>query len=87
MNESHLLTWEFTYSLMSTCSQIFLILIFAKNLIWEFSAETIAILTVEVIVACMTLKKVHRGIDAVIILSLYPLSMALVAILENAARA
>jgi hypothetical protein len=36
-----------------------------------------------VIVAVMTLKRVHRGIDAVFLLSLYPLSMLLVAVLEN----
>jgi hypothetical protein len=60
-------------------------LVFAKDLIWEFSAETIAILTVEMAVAVMCTKKVHRGIDAIILLSLYPLSMGLVALLENGA--
>ena len=53
--------------------------------VWEFSAETIAILAVEVAVALMCLKRVHRGIDAVILLALYPLAMGLVAVLENAA--
>lgn len=67
------------------CLLIFLMLVFAKDLIWEFSAETIAILVVEMAVACMTFKKVHTGLDAIILLSLYPLSMGLVALLENAA--
>jgi hypothetical protein len=56
-----------------------------QDLIWQFSAETISILVVELCVALLSLKRVHRGIDAIIILSLYPLSMGLVAILENVA--
>jgi hypothetical protein len=69
----------------SFCLLIFLILVFAKNLVWEFAAETIAILAVEVIFCLMcAFKTVHRGIDALILLALYPLSIALVAILEHA---
>ena len=48
-----------------------------------FSAETIAILSVELGVALMAMKKVHTGLDACILLSFYPLSMGLVAFLEN----
>ena len=57
------------------CLLIFLVLIFAKDLLWQFSAETISILVVELVVSLMALKKVHRGIDAIIVLSLYPLAM------------
>jgi hypothetical protein len=49
---------------------------------WEFSAETIAILFVEIVVALMTLKKIHTTVDALLVLSLYPISLILVAVLE-----
>jgi len=68
------------------CLMIFLVLVFAKSLVWEFSAETLAILTVEIAFTLMcAFKRVHRGIDAIILLSLYPLSMGMVALLENVA--
>jgi len=70
----------------SFCLLIFLLLIFVRGLIWQFSAETITILVVEIIMSLMALcLKVHKPIHAIFIFSLYPASIALVAILENVA--
>lgn len=66
------------------CLGIFLALVYFKNLAWEFSAETICILFVEVaLVAQVYFRSVHRVLDGFIILSLYPVSLALVWVLEN----
>jgi hypothetical protein len=66
------------------CLGIFLALIFFKSLIWEFSAECIGILFVEVIVSYFAFKKVQTTFDAIIIGSLFPLSIGVVAGLEAA---
>jgi hypothetical protein len=63
---------------------IFLLLVLAKSLAWSFAAETICILMIEVLVALMALKRVHTVGDALIILSLYPLSLLVVWSLEKA---
>jgi len=65
------------------CLAIFLCLIFFKGLAWEFSAETISIIFVELVLFGFTLKKTHRLFDAILILSLYPFSIFLVWIIEN----
>jgi len=66
------------------CLAIFLVLIFAKGLAWKFSAETIAILFVELalfgIGAFIRTQKLYL---AGVIFSLYPLSIFLVWFLEN----
>jgi hypothetical protein len=54
------------------------------SLIWEFSAECIGILFVEVIVSYFAFKKVQTTFDAIIIGSLFPLSIGVVAGLEAA---
>jgi hypothetical protein len=59
-----------------------MMLIITQGLAWEYFAETLAILFVEVAVACMAFKKKHTIFDAYLILSLYPISLALVAVLE-----
>lgn len=60
-----------------------MLLICTQNLAWEFFAETLTILFVQVIMACMALKKKHTIADACLILALYPLSLAMVALLES----
>ncbi len=62
---------------------IFLLLIYVKRLAWTFSAETISILVVQTIVGLMALSKTQNLWSGVFILSLYPLSLILVYILEN----
>eukprot|EP00127_Corallochytrium_limacisporum_P006187 Clim_evm4s221 gene=Clim_evmTU4s221 len=62
---------------------IFLILVFVRNLAWEFSAETIAIIFVELVMTGMAMKRTQTILDGLFILSLFPISIALVAILEN----
>jgi Ca2+/Na+ antiporter len=66
------------------CLGIFLALVYFKNLAWEFSAETICILFVQVALAAQVVfRSVHRVLDGFVILSLYPVSLALVWVLEN----
>jgi uncharacterized membrane protein len=60
-----------------------MLLICTQNLAWEFFAETLTILFVQVIIALMALKKQHTMKDATFILALYPLSLGLKAMLEN----
>ncbi|GAB9463890.1 Ca2 :cation antiporter [Globisporangium polare] len=69
------------------CLGIFAALMYFKagGLVWEFSAETLAILLVELIIGVIALKKTQRLFDALIVFSLYPLSIALVYVLENVA--
>ena len=57
-------------------------LIYIQHLSWEYFAETTAILFVEVVVALMALKKTHNIMHGLLILSLYPISLTLVASLE-----
>eukprot|EP00930_Biecheleria_cincta_P060673 TRINITY_DN46290_c0_g1_i1.p1 TRINITY_DN46290_c0_g1~~TRINITY_DN46290_c0_g1_i1.p1 ORF type:complete len:502 (-),score=123.22 TRINITY_DN46290_c0_g1_i1:52-1557(-) len=66
------------------CLGIFLALVYCKNLAWEFSAETICILFVQVaLVANVMGRSVHRVVDGFIIMSLYPISLFIVWFLEN----
>jgi len=65
------------------CLAIFLVLIYARKLVWEFSAETISILVVELIMGFYCFKKVHTLFDGYFILMIFPLSLALVWLLEN----
>ena len=63
---------------------IFMLLIYVKTLAWEFSAETIAILSVELIIGLLTLRSTaHTLRTAILIASLYPLSLVVVYVLEN----
>jgi len=68
------------------CLGIFLCLIFGRNLVWEFSAETISIVFVEFVLFLFTLKRTHRLLEATIIVALYPFSIFLVWVLENKAH-
>lgn len=67
------------------CLGIFLAIVFGKQLLWEFSAETIAIVLVQIVMFFVARKKTHRVLDGFIVFLLYPLSIALVAILETPA--
>jgi Ca2+/Na+ antiporter len=70
------------------CLAIFLILVYVKGLAWQFSAEVLAILAVEVAIVGLTLtsrKDVLPLWKAAVVLSLYPASLLFVYILENVA--
>ena len=57
-------------------------LIVFRGIAWEYTAETIAIVVVQFIVGFFASKSKLRRLEAYIILSLYPLSILLVAGLE-----
>lgn len=61
---------------------IFMLLICTQALAWNFFAETLSILLVQLAMAFMAFKKTHTMFDAYLILSLYPISLMLVASLE-----
>jgi len=61
---------------------IFMLLIYTQSLSWEFFAETLAILIVEMIVGAYALRSKLTLFDGVCILGLYPSSLLLVFILE-----
>ena len=62
---------------------IFMLLVYLQGLSWEFFAETLVVLLVQVGIAIMTLKKNHTMFDALVILSFYPVSLLLVAYLNS----
>jgi len=68
------------------CLGIFLVLIFAKEIPWAFSAETISIFFVEAALFGLAQFQTHKLIHAIIIISLYPASIFLVWFLENVAH-
>jgi Ca2+/Na+ antiporter len=61
---------------------IFMGLIFFRGLAWQYTAETIAIIAVEVIIAIMVQSQVMTTARGVMVLSIFPLSILLVAVLE-----
>mgnify|MGYP001101749925 CR=1 FL=1 len=65
------------------CLGIFVLLVYARGLAWNFSAEVLAIFIVIVLVACMSLRQTLKFWKAWPILSLYPLSILLVYLLET----
>jgi len=65
------------------CLGIFLALIWIRGLSWEFSAETISIIAVEIAIVFFALKKVQTMRHAWFIATLYPLSLVLVIVLEK----
>lgn len=68
------------------CLAIFLALVFFKGLSWEFSAETISIVFVELCMFVVGRRIVHRVSHAMMVMALYPLSLVLVAVLENVVK-
>jgi len=65
------------------CLGIFLIMIYISRLTWTFTAETLSIVAVELMVAIISQRRVHRLIDGCMVLVLYPASLAFVYILEK----
>lgn len=66
------------------CLSIFLLLIVWKGLVWQFTAETVAILVIEISMAIIALnKRVQTLADGILILMLYPLSLIIVVGLES----
>jgi Ca2+/Na+ antiporter len=57
---------------------IFMLLVYTQHLAWEFFAETLTVLLVQIAIYCFTLKKTHTVFDACCILGLYPASLVLV---------
>lgn len=66
------------------CLSIFMSLIYFRGLAWQYTAETIAILLVQYIVGYFTRGDIMTSKTALIILSIFPLSIALIAGLEAA---
>lgn len=66
------------------CLGIFLVLIVWKGLAWQFSAETISIIAIQVVIGVIVLlKDTEKLFDGVLILLLYPLALLIVYVLEN----
>ena len=67
------------------CLGIFLVLIFLKEeLTWEYSAETLGILITEIIMVVISLKKTQPLLTSFIVFLLFPLSICLILLFENA---
>jgi hypothetical protein len=64
------------------CLSIFMGLIFFRGLAWQYTAETITIVAVELFMMCMAQKKVLTTKHAAIIMAVFPLSIAMVATME-----
>lgn len=65
------------------CLGVFMFLIYFRSLAWEFSAETVSILLVQFLMASVSFRSTHRVIDGFCVLTLYPLSLVVVAGLEE----
>jgi len=65
------------------CLAIFMALVYVRGLAWQFTAETIAIIVVQIIVGIYLRQKIITSFSAYVILLLFPLSLALVATLES----
>lgn len=64
------------------CLSIFMGLIFFRQLAWQYTAETAAIIIVEVVVASLVQKENMTLLRGLLVMALFPLSIALVATLE-----
>ncbi len=62
---------------------IFMFLIYSQGLAWEYCAETISVMFVQIAVALMAFRKKQTFFDAYCILALYPISLAIVFVLES----
>jgi len=66
------------------CLGIFLALVYFKKLAWEFSAETISIVSIQIVIGILVLMRSEQKLlEAFVVISLYPLSLGLVWALEN----
>lgn len=64
------------------CLSIFLALICFRPLVWTFTAESAIIVLIEYVMLFMAFKTTHTLFDAILVISLYPLSIVVVYILE-----
>lgn len=64
------------------CLSIFFLLIFFRGLAWQFTAETISIVTVEVILGALVQRSSMSLATGLFVMSIFPLSLVLVATLE-----
>ena len=65
------------------CLGIFFFVIWYNRLTWDYTAETISIVGVQVLVGMVAMKRVMNFFIAYLVLSLYPLSLVVVYVLEN----
>jgi hypothetical protein len=66
------------------CLAIFFFLIYAQGIAWQFTAETIAIVVSQWVIGALAIfKDTHTGQDGCIIISIYPLTLVLVSVLES----
>lgn len=65
------------------CLAIFMGIIYFRGLAWEFTAETIAIVSCQIFIYFMTKGQTLSALQGVLILSTFPFSIILVAFLEN----
>lgn len=64
------------------CLSIFMGLIYFRGLAWQYTAETITIVLVQFVLYAMTRSDYMTGLQGIYILLLFPLSVALIAMLE-----
>ncbi|CEP00402.1 EF-hand domain-containing protein [Plasmodiophora brassicae] len=67
------------------CLGVFLGLVYFRNLFWEFSAETLSVILVELVVGLTVFQKTIRLWQGFFIIALLPLALVFVAVLENVA--
>mmetsp|Transcript_766 Transcript_766/g.1243 ORF Transcript_766/g.1243 Transcript_766/m.1243 type:complete len:559 (+) Transcript_766:125-1801(+) len=65
------------------CLSIFMGLIYFRGLAWQYTAETVAIVVVQYIIAFMVQKKVMLSSTGLLIILIFPLSIAFVAFMEH----
>mmetsp|Transcript_13097 Transcript_13097/g.18822 ORF Transcript_13097/g.18822 Transcript_13097/m.18822 type:complete len:150 (-) Transcript_13097:4483-4932(-) len=66
------------------CLSIFMGLIYFRGLAWQYTAETVAIVSVQLIIAIMVQAKVMTLMGGLITMMIFPLSIIFVAVLEAA---
>jgi len=64
------------------CLAIFMGLVYFKSLAWKFTAETLAILIVQLIVGIIAMQQTMSRLTGAFILSLFPLSIVFIVYLE-----
>ena len=63
---------------------IFLALVRFRSLDWDYSAETISILVVQLVMALLSFKRIQTARTAAVVAALYPTSVLLVFLLRKA---
>lgn len=64
------------------CLSIFMGLVYFRGLAWQYTAETIAIVLVEVLMGVLVQRNKMSSFQGLLVLSIFPLSLVLVATLE-----